>query len=300
MSIRKSLSTLFFIAVFGFSYGQELQCVIDIQSPNQGSDKQVYDQMKDAITKYVNLRKWTNLKFEPQERIKCRMLFIINGRPAIDQFTGTLQVQLIRPVYNSNYESVVLNIRDQNIGFTFTAFTPLEFSENNYISELTSILNFYSYMLIGFDAETFELRGGVPYFQKAQNIVNLGASSGGQGWRNFDGTQNRYWLVNDVLDNSLSKIHNVFYTYHRQGLDQMEKNITQARKVIVRALRDLQVVNQRYPAKYITRTFITAKSPEILQMFEKAETQEKRELVAIMEKLDPAHTDDYQNLMKSR
>ncbi len=298
--MRKYLFTLLLISVFGFSFGQELQCVVDIQSPSQGSDKQIYDQMKDAITKYVNLRKWTELKYEPSERIKCRMLFIINGRPAIDQFTGTLQVQLIRPVYNSNYESVVLNIRDQNIGFTFTAFTPLEFSENNYISELTSILNFYSYMLVGFDMETFELRGGVPYFQKAQNIVNLAASNGGKGWRNYDGTQNRYWLVNDVLDNSLAKVHNVLYVYHRQGLDQMEKNITLARKTIVQALRDLQVVNQRYPAKYITRAFITAKSPEILQIFEKAEIQEKRDLVPIMEKLDPAHTDDYQNLMKTR
>lgn len=300
MNIRKYILSLLLISLFGFSHGQELQCIVDIQSPNQGSDKQIYDQMRDAITKYVNLRKWSDLKFEPQERIKCRMLFIINGRPSIDEFTGTLQVQLIRPVYNANYESVVVNIRDQNIGFKFTAFTPLEFSENNYLSELTSILNFYCYMLVGFDTESFELRGGVPYFQKAQNIVNLAANNGGPGWRNFDGTQNRYWLVNDMLDNSLAKIHNVFYVYHRQGLDKMEKNLTLARKTIIQALRDLQVVNQRYPAKYITRVFVTAKSPEILSIFEKAAVQEKRDLLAIMEKLDPAHTSDYADLMKSR
>ena len=300
MNIRNLFLSLLLLLAFGTTQAQELQCVVEIQAPNQGSDKQVYDQMKDAISKYVNFRKWSELKYEPNERIKCRMLFIINGRPAIDEFSGTLQVQLIRPVYNSNYESVVLNVRDQNVSFQYTPFTPLEFSENNYISELTSILNFYCYMLVGFDMETFELRGGVPYFQKAQNIVNLAAADGRGGWRNFDGTQNRYWLVNDVLDNSLAKIHNVLYVYHRQGLDKMERNLTLARKTIIQALRDMQVVNQRYPNKYITRAFVTAKQPEILQIFQKAEIQEKRDLATIMQKLDPAHTDDYTNLMKTR
>ena len=224
MNIRKLLFPLLLICVGSTLSAQELQCVVDIQAPSQGSDKQVYDQMKEAITKYVNFRKWSDMKFNPEERIKCRMLFIINTRPSIEDFSGTLQVQLIRPVYNSSYESIVVNIRDQNVNFKFTPFTPLEFSENNYIDELTSILNFYCYMLVGIDTETFELRGGVPYFQKAQNIVNLAASGTGQGWRNFDGTQNRYWLVNDLLDNSLAKFHNVLYVYHRQGLDKMEKN----------------------------------------------------------------------------
>lgn len=299
MNIRNFFLTLMLLLSFGFTYGEELQCVVEIQAPSQGSDKQIYVQMEEAMSKYVNFRKWSDLKFEPAERIKCRMLFIINNRPSIDEFSGTLQVQLIRPVYNSTYESLVLNLKDKNINFKFTAFQPLEFSDNNYIDELTSLLNFYCYMLVGFDQETFELRGGTASFQKAQNIVNLAASNGLPGWKNYDGTQNRAWLVTDVLDNSLAKIHNFLYVYHRQGLDQMEKNLTLARKTMVQGLRDLQVLNQRYPNKYITRIFITAKGPEILQVFAKAEIQEKRDLVAIMMKLDPSRTDDYADLMKN-
>ena len=298
--MRQLLSFCVLLFAVNLASAQELQCVVDIQAPNQGSDKQVYDQMKEAITKYVNFRKWTDLKYAPEERIKCRMQFIFNGRPSIDQFTGTVQVQLIRPVYDASYESMVLNVMDQNVNISFTAFQPLEFSENNYIDELTSILNFYCYMLVGLDQATFKLNSGNEWFQKAQNIVNLAASNGGTGWRNFDGTQNRYWLVNDLLDNSLAKVHNVYYVYHRQGLDKMAQNIQLARRTILQSLREMQKVNQRYPGKFITRVFVTAKSPEIIDLFKKAEMQDRRALVGVMEKLDPANSSDYAELMKSR
>ena len=297
--MKRLLTGLFFLlSTWTFATAQELQCVVDIQTPTQGSDKQIYEQMKEAITKYINFRKWTDMKFDPEERIKARMMFIINDRPSIDEFRGTLQVQLIRPVYNSTYESIVINVLDENVAFQFTAFQPLEFSEQNYISELTSILNFYAYMLIGFDSETFGLSGGTPYFEKAQNIVNLAASSGGAGWRNFDGTRNRYWLVTDMLDNGMSRIHNVLYTYHRQGLDQMEKNLPMARKTILNSLREMQRLNQRYPGKFITRVFLTAKSAEIVDIFREADLRDKQQLIKIMDPLDPARSDDYAGILK--
>ncbi len=289
---------IFLLSFASVGFAQELQCVVDIQTPTQGSDKQIYDQMKESITKYINFRKWTDLKFQPEERIKARMQFIISDRPAIDEFRGTLQVQLIRPVYNSTYESIVLNVRDENIFFKFNAFTPLEFSENNYISELTSILNFYAYILIGFDSETFGLAQGKEYFQKAQNIVNLASSVGQAGWQSFDGTQNRYWLVTDMLDNGMNRIHNVLYTYHRQGLDQMEKNMPMARKTILQSLREMQRLNQRYPGKFITRVFLTAKAPEIVDIFREADLRDKQQLIQIMDPLDPARGSEYAEILK--
>lgn len=291
-----------FALVFGVSkiQAQELQCIVNVSAPTVGSDQTVYPQMQDAISKYVNFRKWTDLKFEPLERIKCRMQLIINERPEVDQFRASLQVQLIRPVYGSDYESMVINIQDKDIAFKFVPFTPLEFSENNYIDELTSILNFYCYMLVGFDQESFELSSGIPYFQKAQQIVNLAGNSGGAGWRNFDGTRNRFWLVNDMLDNSLKQIHNIFYVYHRQGLDQMEKNMTLGRTAILGALRELQKLNQRYPAKYITRIFVTAKSSEIIDIFRKANMAEKAELIRIMSEIDPANGSDYEKINQEK
>jgi hypothetical protein len=291
---------LVFIMLGVYTQAQELQCIVSVSAPTVGSDQSIYPQMQDAITKYVNFRKWTDLKYEPNERIKCRLQIMINSRPEVDQFTGTFQVQLIRPVYNSDYESMVLNIQDKDIVFKFVPFTPLEFSENNYIDELTSLLNFYCYTIIGFDQETFESGGGSPYFQKAQTIVNLAGNTGGPGWRNFDGTRNRYWLVNDMLDNSLRQIHNILYVYHRQGLDQMEKNLATGRASILAALRELQKMNQRYPAKYITRVFITAKSNEIIEIFQKANMQEKSEVIRIMSEVDPANAADYEKIKEEK
>jgi hypothetical protein len=296
----KLFALLGLMLVFGGLQAQELQCAVNVTAPTVGSDQTVYPQMQDAITKYVNFRKWTDLKFEPQERIKCRMQLIINERPEVDQFRATLQVQLIRPVYNSDYESMVLNIQDKDVNFKFVPFTALEFNENQYFDELTSILNFYCYILIAFDQETFELGGGAAVFQKAQQVVNLAGNSGGAGWRNFDGTRNRFWLVTEMQDNSLKQMHNVLYVYHRQGLDQMEKNMNVGRAAVLGALRELQKLNQRYPAKYITRVFITAKSNEIVDIFRKGNMAEKAELIRIMSEVDPANASDYEKINQEK
>jgi hypothetical protein len=284
------------------AFSQELQCVVNVSAPTVSSDQSVYPQMQDAIMKYVNFRKWTDLKFEPQERIKCKMLLMIKERPAADHFIATLQVQLIRPVYNSSYETMVLNLFDNDINFKFVAFTPLEFSENNYIDELTSLLNYYCYMIIGFDAETFELGSGTPHFQKAQTIVNLAgaAPNAVNGWKNYDGTRNRYWLANEVLDNTLKQFHNVLYVYYRQGLDQMEKNSATGRAAIVGALKEMQKINQRYPAKYITRVFITAKQNEIIDLFRNGNMTEKADVIRIMSELDPANASDYEKIKEEK
>lgn len=279
-------------------FGQELRCIVDIQTPTQGSDKQVYDQMKEAITKYMNLRKWTDLKFDPQERIKCRMLFIISDRPSVDYFKGSLQVQIIRPVFNSSYESVLANIQDKDIAFNFVPFQPLEFSENAFIDNLTSILNFYAYTIIGLDADSFELSGGKKWFEKANNIVQLAQNANEPGWASFDGNRNRYWLANNLVDNTMRDVHNVYYVYHRQGLDMMEKDLNRGRAAILGALRDLQRLNLKYPAQYITRVFLTAKGPELIAMFKNALPTEKRQLISIMENLDPAGASEYEQIME--
>lgn len=273
---------------------QELQCAVSVSAPTVGSDREIYQQMQDAIIKYVNLRKWTDLVYEPNERIKCRMQFIINDRPAVDEFKGTLQVQLIRPVYKSSYESKVVDIQDKEIAFKFVPFQPLEFSENAYIDQLTSILNFYAFMLIGFDQETFELGSGVPYFQKAQQVVSLAATSSGPGWSNLGDTRNRYYLNAEMLDNSLRQIHSILYTYHRQGLDQMEKNVGLGRASVISAIKELQKLNQRFPAKFITRVFMTAKSAEIVEIFKKADMRDKSTIIPILLEIDPANANEYE------
>jgi hypothetical protein len=275
---------------------QELQCAVSVSAPTVGSDRDIYQQMQDAIIKYVNLRKWTDLVYAPNERIKCRLQFIITSRPAVDEFKGTLQVQLIRPVYKSSYESRVVDIQDKDIDFKFVPFQPLEFSENAYIDQLTSILNFYAFMLIGFDQETFELAGGVPYFQKAQQVVSLAATSPGPGWSNLGDTRNRYYLNAEMLDNSLRQIHNVLYSYHRQGLDQMEKNMPLGRTAILNAIKEVQKINQRFPAKFITRVFMNAKAAEIIEIFKNGDMRDKSAIIPILTEIDPANANDYETI----
>ncbi|HHG86234.1 MAG TPA: DUF4835 family protein [Bacteroidetes bacterium] len=281
-------------------HAQELQCVVNVSAPTLGSDKQVYGQLQDAITKYVNFRKWTDLKYGPKERISCRIQLLIDGRPSAGRFKGTLQVQLIRPVYNSTFESLVVNIQDKQVAFEYVPFSPLEFSENAYTSELASILDFYAYMLIGFDQETFQVESGTPYFERAMEITNLAGAQGGGGWTGYGAQRNRFWLVSNMLDNTLKQIHNIFYVYHRQGLDQMEKNVGLGRASVLGALKELNTLNQRYPTKYITRVFVTAKASEIREIFRKADVRQKRELITVMEKLDPANISEYQALLKEK
>lgn len=294
------LLLLGFLGTSPLAQAQELQCIVSVSAPTLGSDQQVYGQLQDAITKYVNFRKWTDLKYAPEERIICRMQILISERPSVDEFRGSIQIQLIRPVYNSTFESMVLNLQDGDLNFKYVPFTPLEFSENTYVDELTSVLNFYCYMLIGFDQETFQMSSGTPQFERANQIVNLAGEEGRKGWRGFDGQRNRYWLVTEMLDNSLRSFHNVFYVYHRQGLDQMEKNLGLARAAILGSLKELQKLNQRYPAKYITRLFITAKGSEIQDIFRKADMAQKRQLIEVMDKLDPANSSDYQELTNEK
>lgn len=277
---------------------QELQCQVTVTAPQVGSDQQVFQQLQEAISQYINLRKWTDLKFDPYERIKCRMQIIISERPQVDYFKGTVQVQVIRPVYNSTYETVILNVQDKDFNVKFVPFQPLEFSENTYIDNLTSILNFYAYMIIGFDFDSFELGSGKVYFEKANNYVNLSQNAGEPGWRVQDGIRSRYWLVNNMLDNSFREMHNIYYAYHRSGLDQMEKDVERGRAIILQSLKDLQRLNVKFPGKYIVRVFMDAKGGEITQIFKKALVTEKRQLITIMESLDPSNLDDYQEIMK--
>jgi hypothetical protein len=292
------LFALFLLTGFGSLRAEEFFCQVNVQAPTVGSDQQVYTQMQEAISKYLNLRQWTNRKYEPYERIKARIQIIITDRPAVDYFKGTIQVQLIRPVYNSTYETVVLNIQDKDFNVTYTPLVPLEYNENTYTDNLTSILNYYAWLMLGVDSDSYELNGGAEYFQNAKNVVNLAATGREVGWRNTDGTKNKYWLLDGFLNNSYAKTHNFMYTYHRTGLDAMEKDLPKARIAIMNSIKELDKLNQANPGLYIIRSILDAKQPEIVLIFKDALPNEKRDLLAIMERLDPVNMSLYDAINK--
>ena len=300
MKIKWLFILVFWFACAPLMQAQELFCTVTVDAPTVGSDRQVYDQMRDAITKYMNFQKWTDKKYEPFERIKCRMQIIISDRPSNEYFKGTIQCQVIRPVYNSTYETVIFNVQDKFFNVYFVPFTDLQFSDNSYIDNMTSILNFYAYMMIGVDCDSYELNGGSDYYQKARNVLNMAQNSQEVGWRNTDGSgnKNRYWLVDGFVNNTYRTIHNVYYAWHRSGLDMMEKDVAKGRLAILGVLKELQKLNVQNPNLYVVRSFLDAKGNEIVSVFQNAIMTDKRQVLAILENIDPGNMNQYNTILQ--
>ena len=291
------LLTLF--AVSGYS--QEIQCQVSINTSQISGNKQIFDDLRKAIEEYINQRKWTDMKYEPYERIKCQMQLIISQRPSVDYMRGSMQIRVIRPVYNSTYETITFNYKDPNFNFQFVQFTQLQFSENQYIDNLTTMLNFYAYMIIGIDQASYSLESGIPYFQKAQNMVNLGGNNSSEsGWQSFEDNKNRYWVAQNLINSSYSKYHNIYYDWHRKGLDVMEKDVNKGRGVILNCLKEMQKLNRSNPGLIMTRVFMDAKANEIVGVFGDAMDNDKRQVIAILEDLDPGNLQQYNKILEGK
>lgn len=297
---RTTLLLLLFFAGLTTGQAQELRCVVNVQAPTVGSDQQVYSQIQEQVTKYMNLRKWSDQVYLPHERIDCNIQIIINDRPEVDQFRASIQVIAKRPAYNATYETLTINIQDKDFDFSFVPFEPLLYSENTFEGNLASVLNFYAYIILGLDADSFELKGGSPFFEKAKNVVNISANNGYKGWQAQDGVRSRFALSQDLLDNSLRSIHNVYYNYHRNGIDMLEKDVNRARAEILKSLKELQQLNMRYPNKFIVRQFLSCKQNELVSMYQNALVTEKRQLLSIMESLDPGNMNEYQKINQTK
>ncbi len=266
--MRKLVILLFIIGAFKTSFAQELNCQVQVLSSQiAGTDKRVFESMQTAIFEFMNTRKWTNETFKIEERIDCSILINITEKIGTDEFRGTLQIQARRPVYKTSYNTALLNFNDNDITFKYLESQPLEFVENTYTSNLTSILGFYAYYVIGLDYDSFSLNGGTPYLQKALAVVNNSQSSGYQGWKAFDSNKNRYWLVNNMLDATFVSLRECMYNYHRKGLDVMADNKESGRAVILESLQELKKVHQVKPLSFSLQVFFIAKADEIVNVF---------------------------------
>ncbi len=277
---------------------QELFCSVSVTAPQLQSDREIYDQLQKAIMEYMNNRKWSSLVFEQRERIKCNMVIIINERPDIDRFSGTLQFRIIRPVFNSTYETVLVNMQDKDFSIRYIAFQNLEFSENAYVDNLTNLLNYYANLALAFDFASYSASGGADYFAKMNTYVALAASSNEPGWNSFGGARTRFRLTQELMSASFKGFHSAFYTYHRLGLDVMEKDMTKARTNILAALKEMQKANAINPGSYLIRVFMDAKQQEIINIFKNAFANEKQLLLGLVENLDPPQLSNYQKIME--
>lgn len=280
--------------------GQELRCNVQIVSEQiQGTNKRVFETLQSAIFEFMNSRNWTNNVFNSQERIECNLLFNLNDHSG-DVFKGTLQIQSRRPVFNSSYNTTLLNYLDQNITFTYVEYEPLEFNETNFTSNLTSILAYYAYVVIGLDYDSFSYKGGSELFKRAEIVVNNAQQAVEKGWKAFEATsnKNRYWLVQNLLDEKYAPVRDFIYKYHRLGIDQLADKLNEGRDVMAESVRSLQQVYRQKPDPYmhLLQVVYDAKSDEWVNLFSGSFPDEKTRVVAILKEIDPSNSNKYQKI----
>ena len=298
------VAALLMVLAAGTAVSQELYCNVQVSAQKiQGSNREVFQNMQRDIYEFMNSMVWTDNIFSFSERIECNLLINLDEQLSADEFRGTIQIQLSRPVYNTTYESTVLNFVDNNFQFRYVEFQPLEFNPNSHTSNLVSVLAYYAYLLIGMDFDTYSQGGGTPYFQVAEKIVINAQNAPEQGWKPYDGSRNRnrYWLVKNILDSEYSGVRQFIYLYHLRGLDRMESDMTQARTEIYESLRRLQEVYRRRPDPfmYYMTVVLDAKADEIVNIFTQGFPEEKNRVVQVLTEIDPANETKYQKILTS-
>lgn len=301
--ILTAVTTLFLIASEP-SVSQELYCNIQVSAQKiQGSNREVFQSMQRDIYDFMNSMVWTDNVFSFSERIECNLLINLDEQLSADEFRGTIQVQLSRPVYNTTYKTTVLNFVDNNFQFRYVEFQPLEFNPNSHTSNLVSVLAYYAYLIIGMDFDTFSPEGGTAYFQIAEKIVTNAQSAPEPGWKPYDGSRNRnrYWLIKNILDKEYSGVRQFEYLYHIRGLDRMESDMTQARTEIYESFRRLQEVYRRRPDPfmYYMTVILEAKVDEVVSIFTPGFPEEKNRVVQILTEIDPANESKYKQILSS-
>ena len=296
---------LFIIGLYftGFNFAQELNCQVSIITNNKlpvtTFDQENLKQLESVIYEFMNNTKWTKDHFEVEERINCQLQLQINEMPASGTYSGMLQVQSSRPAFNSAYNTLLFNFQDDKLSFSFSRNAILVYAPNQFRDNLTSILAFYAYYIIALDYDSFSPKGGSQYFTEAQNIVMNAQSSGFPGWASGETglKNNRYWLVDNALHQLFEPLRDCFYTYHRNGVDQLYEDKVKARNTIYESLNTLIKVVATRPGYINLVTFCQSKTEELKGIYAEADTAEKTKIVTLLKRLDPANASKYDAIM---
>lgn len=292
---------------FAFSslQAQEFVCNVTINTPKiQTADPKIFKSLKTAITEFVNTRKWSEQELKPEERIELNIIITIDEEISATAFRAQMTVQAVRPVYGSNYNSVLFQHLDKDFVFTYGEFEVLDFSENAFTSNLTSIIAFYAYIALGFDGDSFSELGGEDHLQKAQNIANAVPANTFSGWKLTDKVavdgRSRFFLISNLLNVRVQPMRRAFYQYYLLGLDRLSNNATRADglKAMTQALEGIYKVNAEFPASMIVQVFSNMKRDEILAAFMVADVGTRRKVYDIMTKLDGTKAELYKDLLK--
>lgn len=293
------LISLFFPLSLNLS-AQELNCQVSVLTPQiQSSDKRIYNTLQQSIAEFMNNTNWTDDQFLNQERIQCALQITIDERVSNDEFKGSIQVQLSRPVYKSTYDSPVFTLKDNDFSFRYLEYQNIEFNQTGSNPNLASVLAFYAYIILGIDYDTFSLMGGSPYFKKAQQIVANMQTASERGWKQFESTRNRYWLADNLNDPVFKPIRNFYYNYHRKGLDLMVSKKDEALNNITESLQELQKLHREKPTSFLMQTLFDAKADEIVNLLSAASPDTKTRMFNLLTEINPANTLKYQAIVKN-
>lgn len=280
---------------------QEIFCNVEVNSQQiQGTDKRIYETMRDAIYEFMNNQTWTNYTFKYNEKIECSILLNVTERPSVDYFKCDMTIALRRPVFNSTYNTILFNFIDKDVEFDYIENQPLDFTVGMFSSNLTSILGFYAYLMIGLEFDSFQLNGGDPYYQAASNVVNAAQSSNYIGWKSGEGTKNRYWLLENLTNPSYVGVRSFYYEYHRQGLDIMYETPEKGRAAILTTLGYLQKVKQSRPGLLILQIISDSKRDEFVNVFSEGTSTEKTNAVKFLNEIDPSNAMTYQKIIQKQ
>lgn len=296
--MKKTL--LFLACVFPVClFGQDLNARVQVLSPQiQVTNKRVFDVLETSIRDFLNNRKWSADPLLSQERIDCNVVLRITNWDNSSAFSCEAQIQSSRPVFNSGYNSTVMNLSDKDFDFNYSEGQIIDYNDQSFQNNLGSLLAFYAYLVIGFDADSFKPNGGAPYFAKAQTVVNNAQSAGNKGWKAADGLRNRYWLSENLVNKNYAPIHAFIYEYHRKGLDLMADNPQRTRKTMMGYFADLQKIDRQKLGAMLPQVLFTAKADEWAKLIAGAERQDRVKALNTLRTIDPANTSKYETAAK--
>jgi hypothetical protein len=305
--MKRLILILSLVIAVNAASAQELQAKVTVNAQRVYNtvDKKIFTTLQSQLTNLLNNRKWTKDVFQAHERIECNFLLNIDKVVETNVYQASITVQAARPVYNSSYQTALINFQDADVTFRYVEFQPVEFNENRIqgtdplASNLTAVMSYYVYLILGLDYNSFTPKGGDQFFQKALNIVNNAPENRSiTGWKAFDGLRNRYWLAENLMNTRYNLVHDVMYTYYRQGLDNMYDNEADGRRSILNALKQLKNFNEQNQNTMVLQFFMQGKALELIRIFKKAPPQERQEVSAILSKIDVSNASKYKDELK--
>jgi hypothetical protein len=292
----KVLKIAIFFLVFIQTQGQELNCTITVNADKiPGSNKQIFNTLENSLNEFVNQKRWTNHNYKVQEKINCNFTITILEQTGSD-FKGHIQIQSSRPVYNTSYLTPVFNFKDDNFSFQYTEFEPLQFNQNSFESNLVSIVTFYSYIILGMDADTFALHGGTIYYTMAQNVLVQAQQSGYAGWNQNDGTKTRFTLIDNITSPTYNAYRDALYQYHRNGLDILSTDTKIAKETIGKSVTILKTIYDTRPNAFLLRVFMDSKADEIVNIFSDGPRYDTSKLKDNLLKISPLNASKWNEI----